>query len=72
MVRLSKQDWHELMIQYESNYPISAIARTFGISRHSIYSKGWKEGWIVKKKKKRTIFSKITDIFHFYMDRKVE
>lgn len=60
---LSSEDWEtirKLIILKQQT--VSETADLFEIDRHSIYAKGWRDGWLLKKKDKG-IVNKIKKFF---------
>lgn len=62
MVRLNKNQWDIIEYEIYNNVPISEIAKHFNISRHSIYQKAWRYGWI--KKKRLSLWNKLKNLIN--------
>lgn len=61
--RLTKEEWEQIEKLIKNNQlSILEIARTYGISRNSIYVKAIKENWI-KKKKDKGFLNKLKNLF---------
>lgn len=62
--KLRNKEWekiHQALI--DDDLSIQDIANKYKVMRSTIYTKAWKEGWLVKGNKKRNFTSKIKKLF---------